>query len=228
MRAMILSAGRGERMRPFTDHTPKPLLTVQGKPLIVYHLEAFAKMGILEVVINLGHLGDKIKAFLGTGSQFGIHIEYSPEDPILETGGGIANALPLLGSDPFLVVSADVLTDFPFNKLPSHPEGLMHLVLTNNPDYHPKGDFAIEAGKILDPSDPNTQDKKLNFGGIAIYRPELFHDCPQGIFPLSHLFKKAIALKAATGEHYTGQWFNIGTNDQLISAETLYRNPIVF
>lgn len=210
MRAMILAAGVGARMRPLTNITPKPLLLVKGKPLIVYHLEALARAGIRDIVINLGHLGDKIEKFLGNGRPFNVNLTYSYENPILETGGGIAKALPLLGVDPFIVVSADIFTDYPFAQLPKNPVGLLHLVLVDNPPHHPQGDFALLDGWVGAKEGP-----LLNFAGIGVYRPELFRDCPKGIFPVSLLFKKAIANRQVTGEYYQGIWHNIGTPEQL-------------
>jgi N-acetyl-alpha-D-muramate 1-phosphate uridylyltransferase len=210
MKAMILAAGRGLRMLPLTLNLPKPLLAVKGTPLIVYHLQAFRRAGIHEIVINLGHLGSKIEQFLGDGRQWGVQIHYSYEDPILETGGGIAKALPLLGTDPFLVVSSDVFTDFPFEHLPREPQGLIHLVMVDNPSYHPKGDYALQEGNLL-----KTGETLFNFGGIGIYRPALFMGCPEGAFPVSTLFEKAINLHQATGEYYRGFWHNIGTPEQL-------------
>ena len=210
MRAMILAAGYGKRMGDLTAHLPKPLLLLKGKPLISYHLHAMARAGIQEVVINLGYLGHKIEALLGKGEQFGVRITYSYEEPILETGGGIAFALPLLGKEPFLVVSADIFTDFPFECLPKFPNGLIHMVMVDNPVHHPRGDYALIGQEVRE-----NEGQLLNFAGIAVYRPELFADCPKGAFPISLLFKKAIQARAVTGEYYAGLWHNIGTPAQL-------------
>lgn len=210
MRAMILAAGRGNRMRPLSDHTPKPLLKVNEKSLIEYHLENLARANIREVIINLGHLGKKIEEALGDGDRWSLRIHYSYEDPVLETGGGIIKVLNKLGQDPFLVLSGDIYTDYPFAKLPSSPKGLAHLVLTDNPPHHPQGDFALIDNEIYEMGAP-----RLNFAGIGIYRPELFSDCPLGPVPLSTFFKKAIKLRAITGEYYKGLWHNIGTPEQL-------------
>ncbi len=210
MRAMILAAGEGKRMRPLTDHTPKPLLLVAKQPLITYHLKSFKMAGITEVVINLGYLGEKIENYLGNGTEYGVNIQYSYEDPILETGGGIKKALPLLGKNPFIAVSGDVLTDFDFRKLPKEPMGLAHLVLTDNPPHHLKGDYALINNYIVESGGP-----LLNFGGIGVYRPELFESCPEGRYPLPLLFKQAIAQGQITGEHFSGLWHNIGTPEQL-------------
>lgn len=165
---MILAAGRGERMRPLTDHTPKPLLQAGGRPLIAYHILALAAAGFCDVVINHAHLGTQIEQALGDGSRFGVSIHYSPEGQALETGGGIFRALPLLGPGPFLVVNGDIWTDYDYTRLPSEPAGLAHLVLVDNPPHHPRGDFAL-AGQRVETEGPAL----LTFSGIGVYRPEL-------------------------------------------------------
>lgn len=213
---MILSAGRGNRLRPLTDHTPKPLLTIAGQPLIVYHLQKFAKVGIHDIIINLGHLGEKIEQFLGDGARFGVNIEYSYEDPILETGGGIAKVLSKLGPEPFVAISGDIFTDFPFERfkmktLSEQPERLAHLVLVNNPPHHLRGDYALVADKFV----AEQPGPLFNFAGMGVYRPELFSDCPRGAFRLPDLFKPAFINQQITGEHYAGLWYNIGTAEQL-------------
>lgn len=210
MRAMILAAGRGLRMRPLTDHTPKPLLRVKDHPLIVHHIIALAKIGIQDIVINVGHLGHKIVEALGHGESFGVHIQYSYEDPILETGGGVAKALPLLGTEPFIVVSGDIFTDYPFQQLPKAPGKLLHIVLVDNPPHNPKGDFALNAGLVCEYGE-----RLLNFAGIYVYRPEFFRGCPTGGFPINTLLKPAIQKQQVTGEYYQGVWHNIGTPEQL-------------
>ncbi len=207
---MILAAGRGQRMGALTDNTPKPLLLVKGKPLMQYHLEALARAGIKDVVINLGHKGSNIENAFGRGSQFDLSIQYSYEDPILETGGGIAKALPLLGDKPFIVVSGDVLTDFPFEGLPTDLSGLAHLVLVDNPSHHANGDYALMDGVIATLGGP-----LFNFAGIGVYHPHLFIGCPEGAFRLPQLFKKPMAIGQITGEHYPGLWHNVGTPEQL-------------
>lgn len=219
MRAMILAAGPGVRMRPLTEHTPKPLLPVNHKPLLVYHLEALARANITDIVINLGYLGHKIKAFLGNGHAFGVNIEYSHEDPVLETGGGIAKALPLLGEDPFIVVSGDIFTDFPFERLPQQLSALGHLVMVDNPPHHLRGDYALTNGKVHKTNGP-----LLNFGGIGVYTPQLFTGCPTGGFPLVLLYKKAIQEQKLTGEYYKGIWYNIGTPEQLVFLSNYLKN----
>jgi MurNAc alpha-1-phosphate uridylyltransferase len=213
MKAMILAAGRGERMRPLTDHTPKPLLRVGGKPLISWHLEALARAGFREVVINHAHLGDQIERALGDGAQFGLSICYSAEAEALETAGGIANALPLLGDAPFLVVNGDVCCDFDFARIAAHPMNgvVAHLVLVDNPPQHPQGDFVLQADKVVDVDGP-----RLTFSGIGIYRPELFADVPRGSkAKLAPLLRKEIAAARVSGEHLRGQWVDVGTPERL-------------
>ena len=213
MKAMILAAGRGERMRPLTDHTPKPLLKVGGKPLIVWHLERLAKAGFKDVVINHAHLGEQIEQALGDGSQWGMHIQYSPEKVALETAGGIANALPLLGAEPFLVVNGDTFTEIDFGVLTHalQANNHAHLVLVNNPPQHPNGDFAIEAGRLK-----NTGEKMLTFSGVGVYHPDLFASVTRGEpAKLAPLLRQAIAENKATAEYYQGVWHDIGTPDRL-------------
>jgi MurNAc alpha-1-phosphate uridylyltransferase len=211
MKAMILAAGRGERMRPLTDHTPKALLTAGGKRLIEYHIENLVRAGIHEIVINHAHLGEQIEQVLGDGGGYGVRIFYSPEgEQVLETGGGIFNALPLLGAGPFIVVNADVWTDYLFAQLPADPEGLAHLVLIANPPHHLHGDFALRGGYVL-----SDDEEKLTFSGIGVYRPELFAECKPGKFPLAPLLRQAMEKRQVTGEHYRGTWFDIGTPERL-------------
>ncbi len=207
MRVMILAAGRGERMRPLTDHLPKPLLEAGGKPLIVHHIERLVAAGHYELVINHAHLGAALEQALGDGGRFGARIGYSPEPAgALETGGGIFNALSLLGRAPFAVVNGDVWTDYPFERLPSVPAGLAHLVLADNPGHNPSGDFGLAGGKVH-----TGADGRLTFTGIAVYRPALFADCVPGKFPLAPLLRQAAARGQVTGEHFQGNWIDIGT-----------------
>ncbi len=219
MRAIILAAGRGNRMRPLTDTTPKPLLLINQKPLIVYHVEALAKAGIREIVINLGYLGAQIEATLGNGQAFGVDIQYSYEDPILETAGGIKKALPLLG-ERFIALSADIYTDFDLNILKAYSARTphmpwAHLILTPTPVYHPKGDFGfLEQSTVLS----NTLSEVpilYNFGNIGLYHAAFFDECPEGFYPLGKLFLHGITHKKITGELYLGLWHNIGTASQL-------------
>jgi len=211
MKAMILAAGRGERMRPLTDHTPKPLLKINDEPLIVHHLRALKKSGINDIVINLAHLGEQIETTLKDGSEFGVNIQYTHEcEGGLETGGGVFNALPLLGDDPFLVISADIFTNFPFEKLPKKIEGLAHLILVKNPGYHLEGDFGLAENKIK-----NEGQRKLTFGNIGVYTPELFKHCTPGFFKLAPLLREAADQNLVTGEMFEGAWDNIGTPEPL-------------
>jgi len=211
MRAMILAAGRGQRLRPLTDTVPKPLLEISGKPLIEYHLRALSMAGFTEIVINQGHLGDLLPAALGDGSRWGATIHWSDEQPgALETGGGILRALPLLGRSPFLVVNADIWTDYPFNRLRAVKCDWAHLVMVPNPEYKPRGDFALSHGRIWDTGEP-----KLTFSGIAVYHPRLFVGCRPGKFSVVPLLRSAMTNHAVTGEKYKGLWEDIGTLERL-------------
>lgn len=211
---MILAAGRGERMRPLTDDTPKALLRIGGQMLIEHHVHALAQAGITELVINHAHLGEQIVKALGDGDAYGVSIRYSPEaGAALETGGGIFNALPLLGEQPFLVVNADIWTDFPFDGLPAAPNGLAHLVMVDNPDHHQDGDFSLSNGRVS-PRGP----AMLTFSGIGVYRPELFDGCQAGAFPLGPLLRAAMEREQVSGEFYSGRWFDIGTPERLAAV----------
>ncbi|MBK8510617.1 MAG: nucleotidyltransferase family protein [Candidatus Competibacter sp.] len=216
MRAMILAAGRGERMRPLTDHTPKPLLLVAGKPLIAHHLEALRAAGFREIVINTGHLGEQLPAALGDGRTWDVRIAYSPEPPdALETGGGIFQALPLLGPEPFLVVNGDVWTDYRFARVPIAPAGLAHLVLVDNPPHHPEGDFRLtEEGRVEE-----AEARRLTFSGLSVLRPELFAGRAPGRFPLGPLLRRAMADHQVDGEYYAGRWRDIGTPQRLAELD---------
>jgi N-acetyl-alpha-D-muramate 1-phosphate uridylyltransferase len=217
MRAMILAAGRGERMRPLTDHTPKPLLKVGGKPLIVWHLERLAKAGFKEIVINHAHLGEQIEKALGNGAAWGVSIQYSPEKIALETAGGIANALDLLGEEPFLVVNGDTFTEIDFGvlKYALKANNHAHLVLANNPPQHPNGDFAIEAGMLK-----HTGAQMLTFSGVGVYHPDLFTGVVRGEpAKLAPLLRNAIVEDKATAERYQGVWHDIGTPERLSALD---------
>lgn len=221
MKAMILAAGRGERMRPLTDHTPKPLLELAGKPLIQYHIEALRAAGIHELVINLAHLGERIRARLGDGSALGVHIHYSQEpEGALETGGGIHQALPLLGDAPFLVVNGDVWTEYGFTDLVRHALGddLAYLVLVPNPAQHPEGDFHLGEGRVSDEGVP-----RHTFSGIGLYHPELFADRTPGRYPLAPLLRAAMARGRVGGELYAGAWSDVGTPGRLRELEARLR-----
>ncbi len=209
-RAMILAAGRGERMRPLTDHTPKPLLPAAGKPLIVYHIEALARAGVRDIVINHAWLGECIEQALGSGAEWGVRLHYSPEAPGgLETAGGILQALPLLGDAPFWVVNGDVWTDYPFAALPREPEGLAHLVLVDNPPHHPEGDFSLRDGRL------GLDGPRLTFSGIGVYRPEFFLGLEPGRRRLAPLLAAAARRAQISAEHYRGRWYDIGTPERL-------------
>jgi len=211
MRAMILAAGRGERLRPLTDTVPKPLAELGGKPLIEYHLDSLARAGFREVVINQGHLGNQLPAVLGDGSRWGIRIHWSDEQPeALETGGGIFQALPLLGTGPFLVVNGDLWTDFPFARLRAVKCEWAHLVMVPNPTHNPSGDFALAGARIYE--DGPT---KLTFSGIAVYHPKLFADCRPGKFSVVPLLRTAMREHLVTGERYAGIWDDVGTLERL-------------
>lgn len=207
---MILAAGRGERMRPLTDHTPKPLLEAGGKPLIQYHIDALARAGFRDLVINHAHLGQMLETHLGDGSRLGVRIAYSPEGQALETGGGIFNALPLLGDEPFLVVNGDIWTDFDYCGVGLPAGRLAHLVLVANPAHHPEGDFALEDGLIRDAGA-----QRHTFSGIGIYHPALFRDCRPGAFRLAPLLRQAAAATRVSGELHQGRWLDIGTPQRL-------------
>lgn len=210
MKAMILAAGRGERMQPLTDTTPKPLLKVGGRALIEYHLLALSDAGFKEIVINHAHMGQQLVDTLGDGAHFGVTIQYSAEPPgALETGGGIRRALSLLGDDAFLAVNGDIFTDFPYATLTA-PSGLAHLVLVDNPPHHPGGDFALQSRQLATQGEP-----KLTFSGIGVYRPQLFQDQTEEKFPLAPLLRKAMQEGQVTGEHYQGRWWDIGTPQRL-------------
>jgi N-acetyl-alpha-D-muramate 1-phosphate uridylyltransferase len=234
MKAMILAAGRGERMRPLTDHTPKPLLKVGGKPLIVWHLERLAQAGFTEIVINHAHLGEQIETALGNGAAWGVSIQYSPEKIALETAGGIANALHLLTEngkkvEPFLVVNGDVFSEIDFKStalqacIHAGAGGIknVHVVLVNNPPQHPQGDFAIQNGLLK-----NEGTQKLTFSGVGIYHPDLFADIVKGEpAKLAPLLRQAIDDNSATAQYYQGVWHDIGTPERLKQLdESLQKN----
>ncbi|MGD8587831.1 MAG: nucleotidyltransferase family protein [Chromatiales bacterium] len=219
MKAMILAAGRGERMRPLTDHTPKPLLAVAGKPLILYHIERLVGAGFRELIINHAHLGSLIEAELGSGERWGVSIRYSAEEQALETGGGIFNALPLLGEAPFVVVNGDVWCNFDFSRLQLPKDRLAHLVMVTNPDHHPTGDFVLRHGEVQE-----GDGKRLTFSGIGVYDPKLFVGCQDGAFPLAPLLRRAMRAHRVSGERYAGSWIDVGTPERLAKLEQLLSN----
>ena len=221
MKAMILAAGKGERLRPLTLHTPKPLVRVGGVPLIEYHLRALAAAGFTDIVINHAWLGQQIEDHLGDGSQFGVSIQYSPEGEPLETGGGIFQALALLGDDPFAVVNGDIWTDYEFAALRQPLTGLAHLVLVDNPAHHTSGDFSLSGGQVQDGmSGADT----LTYSGIAVLHPDLFGGCTAGAFKLAPLLRNAMAAGQVTGERLQGHWVDVGTHERLAEVESLIKD----
>jgi N-acetyl-alpha-D-muramate 1-phosphate uridylyltransferase len=215
VKAMVLAAGRGERMRPITDTVPKPLVRVGGRPLIAWHLAALARAGVREVVINLSWLGEQLRAALGTGADFGLRITYSEEGPVpLETGGGILRALPLLGPEPFLVLSGDIWTDIDLGGVQLEPEANAHLVLIPNPPHHPRGDFGLEGNVVV-----QRDSERLTYANVGIYRPEFFAGCAAGRFPLLEPLNRAIAARLVRGEVHRGAWSDVGTPERLAQLE---------
>lgn len=224
MKAMILAAGLGTRMRPLTDHTPKPMLRVGGKPLIEHHVRRLVAAGYHDIVINHAYLGEQIENHLGDGKEFGAHIEYSREGEPLESGGGIFRALPLLGNKPFVALNADVWTDYPLQQLLSlraavdGKNKLAHLVLTDNPPQHPQGDFYLSRDGVVH---VESADKKLTWTGIRVMHPALFDGCSDGIFSIVPLLKKAMTEGLIGGEYYSGLWVDVGTPERLLEANRL-------
>ena len=224
MKAMVMAAGRGERLRPLTDTLPKPLAPVAGKPLIVYHLEALAKAGVGDVVINLSWLGDLMKAALGDGHDYGLRIHYSEEGPVpLETAGGIFKALPLLGPQPFLVVNGDVWTDIDFSRLALDDAADARIVLVPNPLHNPRGDFALDGAAVLERDDAR---QTYTYSGVGMYRPEFFSGCSPGKFPLLPLLKRAIAARRLYGQLHLGEWFDIGSMERLRELDSRVRSIV--
>jgi len=237
---MILAAGRGERMRPLTDHTPKPLLQVGGKPLIVWHIERLRAAGFSHIVINHAHLGQQIEDALGNGAALGVSIEYSREVSALETAGGIATALPLIDAEVFTVVNGDIYCEYDFSRLAEPMARLAaghdqaHLVLVDNPPQHPNGDFVLDAGRVTAsplmssaPAVPGTvsladtqHPARFTFSGIGVYRRDLFADTAAGIkAPLAPLLRQAIDAGRISGEHFGGRWVDVGTPARLAALD---------
>lgn len=229
MKAMILAAGRGNRMRPLTDCVPKPLLEAGGRPLIQYHLERLAAADIRDIVINHAHLGEQIEAALGDGSRFGVRIRYSPEQTALETGGGIFKALPLLGPDPFLVINGDIWSDIDPIGLQLTGSDLAQLVLVDNPPHHPSGDFTLRDGRVRAEGDQTEGgqvdgERRLTFSGVGVYSPSLFAGCRPVAFALAPLLRDAMAQGRVGGAHHRGHWLDIGTPERLAELDRLLRD----
>ncbi|PAU88232.1 mannose-1-phosphate guanylyltransferase [Pseudomonas sp. WN033] len=218
MKAMILAAGKGERMRPLTLHTPKPLLEVGGKPLIQWHIEALAQAGIRELVINHAWLGEQLEAYFGDGAAWGVRIQWSAEGEPLETGGGIRRALPLLGAEPFLLVNGDIWTGIDFARLQLAEGCLAHLVLVDNPEHKAQSDFVLHEGRVLN---PQAGDTGLTYSGVALLDPELLAPELGDSFPLAPLLRRAAAAGQVSGEHYPGLWIDVGTPERLALADRL-------
>lgn len=219
MRAMILAAGLGTRMRPLTDHRPKPLLEVGGKPLIVHHLERLRAGGINEVVINISYRAEQIVAALGDGGAFGVRIAWSREARPLETGGGIRQALPLLGEAPFLLVNGDTWCDLNLAELPALGDDLARLALVDNPDHHPQGDFHLDAsGRVHAEGEP-----RLTFAGISLLDPALVARESPGAFALAPLLRRAMAEGRVGGHHHRGAWVDVGTPERLADLDRRLR-----
>ncbi len=211
MKAMIMAAGRGERLRPLTDKIPKPLVRVGDYALIEWHLHHLVNAGITQIIINLSHLGEQIQSRLGNGEHYGAELSYSLEpEPALETAGGIIQALAALGTEPFIVVNGDVWTDYPFSQL-SAPSSLAHLIMVDNPDHHPAGDFVLRDGQLSEEGEGD----RLTYSGIGVYHPEFFADCKPGRQALAPLLKQQMSAGKVTGEHYQGEWHDIGTLERL-------------
>lgn len=228
MKALIFAAGKGERMRPLTEHTPKPLLRVRGKPLVEWHLERLAACGVTDVVLNTSWLAAAFEPALGDGRRWGLRLHYSHEGPEpLETGGGMLHALPLLGDEAFIAVNGDIWCDHDFSRLPRQPDGLAHLVLVDNPTHHPDGDFALDgSGRVH-----AAGETRLTFSGIGVYRPALLHNWRTSIgaapgselqpprFKLAPLLRAAMRAEAVTGEHHRGAWTDVGTPERLAELD---------
>lgn len=215
MKAMILAAGRGERLRPLTDETPKPLIKVAGKSLIEYHLENLARAGFKEIIINTAWLAEKIHQQLGDGSDYGVAIHYSDEGKALETAGGIIHALPLLGDESFLVINGDIWCDFDFSTLENlKPSAQAHLILVDNPEHNSSGDFSLQHGLIENIGEPMS-----TYSGIGIYTANFFEGQNTGSLPLAPILRKKCEASLITGELYNGMWTDVGTTQRLEKLE---------
>lgn len=221
MKVMLLAAGRGERMGELTEHTPKPLLPVAGKPLLWHHLTRLEQAGFRDVVINTSYLGEQIRQYVGDGSDWGLSVQCTHEPERLETAGGILNALPLLGEDPFLVVNGDIWSDYPLKTIKPEIAGLAHLVLVDNPSHNPGGDFSYnEQGQVSARADMS-EGVPLTFSGVSVLSPALFDGCEPGKTPLAPLLRAAMDKGVVTGEHYSGTWIDVGTPERLQQVATL-------
>lgn len=222
MKAMILAAGFGERMRPLTEHTPKPLLRVANTPLMEHHLRRLAALGVVDIVINVAHLGEQIEGYFGDGRAFSVNITYSRELQPLETAGGIQQALPLLAGAPFMVINGDIWTDYPFERLRKYalaPWEQAHLVMVDNPEHHPLGDFCLdEAGRV---SKRVGSRPGHTYAGVALFTPAFFAGLAPGRLALRPLLDAAIAAGALGGEYYPGEWVDVGTPERLAELDTL-------
>lgn len=215
--AIILAAGRGERLRPLTDHLPKPLIKIGDRCLIEHHLNALAQAGVNQVVINLAHLGDMIESQIGDGKRYGLSVVYSHEpEGALDTGGGIRQASSLITADPFVVINADIWTDLQLDSLPDGIAGQGHLLLVDNPDHNPTGDFHLFGQKVL--NQPVGNSISLTFSGIGVYRHSLFNDSPRGRFSLADLLRQAADRDQLSGQYFPGKWIDVGTLDRLSEA----------
>lgn len=233
MKAMILAAGLGTRMRPLTDSTPKPLLGVGGKPLIVWHIEALVRAGITEMVINTAWLGEKLQAALGDGHQFGAHIEWSHEGEPLETAGGMIKALPMLGEKPFVVVNGDIWLRYGLASLRERFAGmhqLAHLVLVDNPAHNPGGDFSLAADKVTTGTTllaMTEGENRYTFSGLSVLNPRLFSGLSEGKRPLAPLLRAAMASRQVTGEYFPGPWVDVGTPERLDELDQQIRRGVI-
>lgn len=221
MRAMILAAGRGERLRPLTDKLPKPLVEVGGRALIDYHLENLARAGFREIVINTGHLAVQLQNVLGDGDRWGLHIHYSEEPPeALETGGGVFQALPLLGDSPFAVISGDTWCDYPLAALRAVKCDYAHLVMVPNPPHHPDGDFSLNHGRLRTGGEP-----RYTFSGVCVYHPRMFAGCEPGRWRITELLRRTADERLMTGELHRGRWFDSGTPERLAALREAIESP---
>jgi len=217
---MILAAGRGERLRPLTDHLPKPLIKIGDRCLIEHHLDALAQAGVNQVVINLAHLGDMIESQIGDGKRYGLSVVYSHEaEGALDTGGGIRQALKLITTDLFIVLNGDIWTDLQLDSLPNDIDGQGHLLLVDNPAHNPGGDFHLIGKKVL--NQPMGNSASLTFAGIGIYRHSLFNGSPRGRFSLAELLRQAADRNQLSGQYFPGNWIDVGTIDRLSEAKQL-------